>query len=82
MHKYKTATRDKHSHDDHTGGQRRRLSMLLETLANPEILLLDEPTTGLDSSTSLKIHEFLFNLTKTGCACAMTVPRSRKSQSE
>lgn len=56
-----------------SGGQRRRLSMLLETLANPEILLLDEPTTGLDSSTSLKIHEFLFNLTKTGCACAMTV---------
>ncbi|XP_011872095.1 PREDICTED: ATP-binding cassette sub-family G member 1 [Vollenhovia emeryi] len=34
-----------------SGGQRKRLDIALELLTNPSVLFLDEPTTGLDSSS-------------------------------
>eukprot|EP01097_Dermamoeba_algensis_P001576 TRINITY_DN1593_c0_g1_i2.p1 TRINITY_DN1593_c0_g1~~TRINITY_DN1593_c0_g1_i2.p1 ORF type:complete len:602 (+),score=140.48 TRINITY_DN1593_c0_g1_i2:705-2510(+) len=38
-----------------SGGERKRTYIGKEMLTNPSILLLDEPTTGLDSSTSLSL---------------------------
>ncbi|XP_066599569.1 ATP-binding cassette sub-family G member 1 [Prorops nasuta] len=34
-----------------SGGQKKRLDVALELLSNPSVLFLDEPTTGLDSSS-------------------------------
>src|SRR5699024_9803525 len=34
-----------------SGGMRRRMQFGAEMMANPDILLLDEPTTGLDSES-------------------------------
>ena len=36
-----------------SGGERKRTSIGIELLTDPKIIFLDEPTTGLDSSTSL-----------------------------
>ena len=42
-----------------SGGQAKRLSIATEYLALPGIFCLDEPTTGLDSFTSLQIGALL-----------------------
>ena len=42
-----------------SGGELKRLSIGVELLRNPSILLLDEPTTGLDANTSLQIIQNL-----------------------
>jgi len=32
----------------YSGGMRRRISLALSTMGNPNIILMDEPTTGMD----------------------------------
>lgn len=42
-----------------SGGERKRTSIGVELIKDPSVLFLDEPTTGLDSFTSLSIVETL-----------------------
>lgn len=45
-----------------SGGEQRRVSLAIQLLNRPSILFLDEPTTGLDTSTSLKLVKALKSL--------------------
>lgn len=45
-----------------SGGQKRRVDIARALIHNPEILILDEPTTGLDPKTRILVWKLLSNL--------------------
>ena len=47
-----------------SGGQLRRISLAVSLLHDPEILILDEPTVGLDAMLRQKIWNFLHETTE------------------
>ena len=50
----------------YSGGNRRKLSAACALIGNAPILLLDEPTTGMDPGARRSFWEVLLNLTKAG----------------
>uniref|UniRef100_A0A803LHR4 ABC transporter domain-containing protein n=1 Tax=Chenopodium quinoa TaxID=63459 RepID=A0A803LHR4_CHEQI len=62
-----------------SGGERRRVCIGNEILLNPPLLLLDEPTSSLDSASALRIVQILHNMAKTGKTVVTTIhqPSSR-----
>ncbi len=45
-----------------SGGERKRTSIAYELISDPNIIMIDEPTTGMDSFTSLTIIKLLKRL--------------------
>jgi phospholipid/cholesterol/gamma-HCH transport system ATP-binding protein len=45
-----------------SGGMRKRVGLARTLVTKPEIILYDEPTTGLDPITSRVIHELMFSM--------------------
>ncbi len=55
---------NKDSPEKLSGGQQRRLAIAVQLIRNPEILLLDEPTAGLDWSVRDEIIQLIKTLSK------------------
>ncbi|QMS84704.1 ABC transporter ATP-binding protein [Candidatus Xianfuyuplasma coldseepsis] len=55
-----------------SGGQRRRVDIARALLHSPDILFLDEPTTGLDPSTRILVWETLQKLRDDGLTIVLT----------
>ena len=49
-----------------SGGQRKRVSVAIELLTSPTMLVLDEPTTGLDPALDKQVMELLRQLAEDG----------------
>ncbi|MBZ9641002.1 ABC transporter ATP-binding protein [Streptomyces sp. PSKA30] len=55
-----------------SGGERRRLDLALALLGDPEVLFLDEPTTGLDAEGRRDTWELIRRLRDTGTTVLLT----------
>lgn len=47
-----------------SGGMRRRMSVGLSCLGNPRVIIMDEPTTGMDPKSRLKIWKLINEMKK------------------
>ena len=56
-----------------SGGERKRTSIGVELLTNPSIIFLDEPTTGLDSSTAYNVMDLLKRIAQNGRTVISTI---------
>ena len=45
-----------------SGGTKRKVNLLIGLLGNPSILILDEPTVGIDLKSRFDIHKLLNHL--------------------
>lgn len=48
-----------------SGGEKKRVSIMIGLISSPEILFLDEPTTGLDPHLRIEVLNFLYKINKT-----------------
>lgn len=62
---------DKHV-GDYSGGMKRRLSLAIALVSNPDILILDEPTVGIDPELRQQIWQELHRLSQAGKTILLT----------
>ena len=55
-----------------SGGMRRRVSLAAALVADPDLLLLDEPTVGVDPELRSEFWEFFHRLTRSGKTVVLT----------
>jgi ABC-2 type transport system ATP-binding protein len=55
-----------------SGGQQQRLSLVIATIHNPKLVLLDEPTTGLDPQSRRQLWERIEAIKERGHAVLLT----------
>ncbi|MGA9747104.1 MAG: ABC transporter ATP-binding protein [Nocardioides sp.] len=62
----------KHKVEDLSGGMKRRLTIARSLINEPDLLLLDEPTTGLDPQARHVLWDKLFRLKQQGVTLVLT----------
>lgn len=55
-----------------SGGQKQRVALALALVNEPDLVFLDEPTTGLDPQVRLEIHGLIEEMRKTGRTVLLT----------
>ncbi len=60
--------------DKLSGGMKQKLALACTLIHTPEVLLLDEPTTGVDPVSRRDFWKVLANLLRTGMTIVMTTP--------
>lgn len=55
-----------------SGGMKRRLTLARALVHSPKLLILDEPTAGVDVELRLEIHKYLHELNKKGVTILLT----------
>lgn len=71
MERMNIAHRNKHFPAQLSGGQQQRVAIARAVIANPKIILADEPTGNLDSKNGTEVMELLSELHKEGTTIVM-----------
>jgi ABC-2 type transport system ATP-binding protein len=58
--------------EKYSGGMKRRLSLIMALIHNPQIIFLDEPTVGMDPQSRRAVWEFMGELKKEGKTIFLT----------
>ncbi|TVY82267.1 putative ABC transporter ATP-binding protein/permease [Lachnellula suecica] len=66
-----------HQHKGCSGGEKRRTSIGVQLLSNPSVLFLDEPTTGLDATSSFQLIRTLKSLARKSRTIVTTIHQPR-----
>ena len=66
------ADRQKESVKQFSGGMRRRLNIACGVVRKPKVVLLDEPTVGVDPQSRDRIYDMLTELTQSGVSLVLT----------
>ncbi|WP_344109779.1 ABC transporter ATP-binding protein [Kribbella alba] len=56
----------------YSGGMRRRLDIAMSLIGQPEVIFLDEPTTGLDPEARIEVWQVIQELAKQGTTVLLT----------
>jgi ABC-2 type transport system ATP-binding protein len=56
----------------YSGGMRRRLDIAMSLIGNPEVIFLDEPTTGLDPQARIEVWQAVKELAEHGTTVLLT----------
>ena len=64
-----------------SGGQQKRLSLLIATIHDPGLVLLDEPTAGLDPQARRQLWDRIESIRKTGRSILLTTHSMEEAQS-
>jgi ABC-2 type transport system ATP-binding protein len=56
----------------YSGGMRRRLDVAMSLIGDPEVIFLDEPTTGLDPEARIEVWQVIQNLADSGTTVFLT----------
>lgn len=64
----------------YSGGQRRRLDLAVTFVVQPAVLLLDEPTTGLDPQSRRSLWDMIARLPQTGTSVLLTTQYLEEAQ--
>jgi ABC-2 type transport system ATP-binding protein len=63
-----------------SGGQRQRLGLALALIGDPPLLILDEPTAGLDPAIRADVHDLIVSLRSAGRAILITTHDMAEAQ--
>ena len=66
MERMSISHRSKHFPQQLSGGQQQRVAIARAVVANPKLILADEPTGNLDSKSTIEIMNILKDLHKSG----------------